>query len=66
MLLAEYLNGDPMRDQSTKLGGTCSSRFDSLQELFAAKLESGEDLGASLAVNLGGELTSACASLARR
>jgi CubicO group peptidase (beta-lactamase class C family) len=37
------------------LGGTCSSRFDSLRELFAAKLQSGEDLGASLAVNLGGE-----------
>jgi hypothetical protein len=27
----------------TPLGGTCSARFDPLRELFAAKLESGED-----------------------
>jgi CubicO group peptidase (beta-lactamase class C family) len=45
-----------MSDQATPLGGTCSARFDPLRELFAAKLDSGEDLGASLAVNLDGEL----------
>jgi len=36
--------------------GTCSDRFEPLRELFAAKLESGEDLGASLAVNIDGEI----------
>ena len=35
---------------------TCNSRFDPLAELFAAKLESGEDLGALLAVDTDGEL----------
>jgi len=45
-----------MSDQRTALGGTCSARFDSLLELFAAKLQSGEDLGASLAVNMDGEM----------
>ena len=45
-----------MSDHPTTLGGTCSARFDSLRELFAAKLESGEDLGASLAVNIDGEM----------
>ena len=45
-----------MSDHPTALGGTCSARFDSLRELFAAKLESGEDLGASLAVNIDGEM----------
>ena len=45
-----------MSDQPTVLGGTCSARFDPLRELFAAKLESGEDLGASLAVNIDGEM----------
>src|SRR6478672_2764731 len=45
-----------MSDHSTALGGTCSARFDPLRELFAAKLESGEDLGASLAVNIDGEM----------
>ena len=38
------------------MGGTCSARFESLRELFAAKLESGEDLGASFAVNIDGEM----------
>jgi CubicO group peptidase (beta-lactamase class C family) len=38
------------------MGGTCSARFDPLRELFAAKLESGEDLGASLAVNRDGAM----------
>jgi CubicO group peptidase (beta-lactamase class C family) len=45
-----------MSDPPTPLGGTCSTRFDPLRELFAAKLESGEDLGASLAVNIDGEM----------
>ncbi len=40
----------------TPLSGTCSPRFEPLQELFASKLESGEDLGASLAVNIDGEM----------
>src|SRR5262245_55451501 len=40
-----------MSDHMTPLGGTCSARFDPLRELFTAKLESGEDLGASVAVN---------------
>lgn len=43
-----------MVDQ-TVVGGTCSDRFASLRELFAEKLASGEDLGASLAVILDGE-----------
>ena len=45
-----------MSDHPTALGGTCSARFDPLRELFAAKLESGEDLGASLAFNIDGEM----------
>src|SRR3954469_3823816 len=45
-----------MSDHPTPLGGTCSARFESLRELFAAKLASGEDLGASLAVNIDGEM----------
>lgn len=45
-----------MSDHPTPLGGTCSARFDPLRELFAAKLELGEDLGASLAVNIDGEM----------
>jgi CubicO group peptidase (beta-lactamase class C family) len=45
-----------MNDHPTPLGGTCSARFDPLRELFAAKLKSGEDLGASLAVNIDGEM----------
>src|SRR6266851_7183559 len=45
-----------MSDLPTALGGTCSARFDPLRELFAAKLESGEDLGASLALNIDGEM----------
>ena len=45
-----------MSDHPTPLGGTCSARFDPLRELFAAKLESGEDLGASLAVDIDGEM----------
>ena len=45
-----------MSDHSTPLGGTCSARFDPLRELFTAKLASGEDLGASLALNIDGEM----------
>src|SRR3954471_18557353 len=45
-----------MNDRPTPLGGTCSARFEPLRELFAAKLESGEDLGASLVVNIDGEM----------
>src|SRR5438067_6127676 len=45
-----------MSNQPTPLSGTCSARFEPLRELFAAKLESGEDLGASLAVNIDGEM----------
>ena len=45
-----------MNDHPTPLGGTCSARFDTLRELFAAKLGSGEDLGASLALNIDGEM----------
>ncbi len=45
-----------MSDHPTALGGTCSARFDPLSELFAAKLKSGEDLGASLAVDIDGEV----------
>jgi CubicO group peptidase (beta-lactamase class C family) len=44
-----------MGAQSTPLGGTCEARFGPLRELFAARLESGEDLGASVAVNIDGE-----------
>ncbi len=44
-----------MSDHLTPLGGTCSARFDPLRELFTAKLESREDLGASVAVNIDGE-----------
>lgn len=45
-----------MSDQPTLLGGTCNARFDPLRKQFAAKLESGEDLGGSLAVNIDGEV----------
>ena len=45
-----------MSDHPTPLGGTCDIRFDPLRELFVAKLQSGEDLGASLAVNIDGEM----------
>lgn len=45
-----------MSNHQVTLGGTCNARFDPLRELFAAKLESGEDLGASLALNLDGEM----------
>lgn len=43
-----------MSDHWAALGGTCSARFEPLRELFSAKLASGEDLGASVAVNIAG------------
>ncbi len=43
-----------MSDHLTALGGTCSAQFEPPQ-LFASKLESGEDVGDSLAVNIDGE-----------
>src|SRR5436190_1135473 len=55
-LQLRLLNGGLMSDHPTPLGGTCSARFDPLRELFAAKLESGEDLGASLVFNIDGEV----------
>ena len=45
-----------MSDHSAALGGKCSDPFEPLRELFGAKLESGEELGASLAVNIDGEM----------
>ena len=45
-----------MNNYGMPLAGTCSTRFEPLRELFAAKLESGEDLGASLALNIDGEM----------
>ncbi len=45
-----------MSAHPTALGGRCIARFEPLRDLFAAKLESGEDLGASLAVDIDGEM----------
>src|SRR5262245_37853906 len=45
-----------MSDHLTPLGGACSVRFEPLRELFAAILESGEDHGASVALNIDGEM----------
>jgi CubicO group peptidase (beta-lactamase class C family) len=45
-----------MNDHPTPLGGTCSARFEPLRELFVSKLESREDLGASVALNIDGEM----------
>ncbi len=45
-----------MSDHPQALSGTCTGRFDSVRELFAANLESGDDLGASLAVSIDGEM----------
>jgi CubicO group peptidase (beta-lactamase class C family) len=50
------LNRGLLKDHPTPLGGTCSARFEPVRELFADKLESGEELGASLAVNIDGEM----------
>jgi hypothetical protein len=55
-LQLRFLKGALMSNYGTALGGKCSARFDPLRELFAAKLESGEDLGASLALNIDGEM----------
>lgn len=45
-----------MTNHPTPLRGTCSARFETVRDLFASKLESGEELGASLAVNIDGEM----------
>jgi CubicO group peptidase (beta-lactamase class C family) len=45
-----------MSDHPTTPGGTYSARFDLLRELFAAKLESGEDLGVPFAFHIDGEM----------
>lgn len=45
-----------MNAHPTPLGSRCSARFDSLHELFRARLESDEELGASVALNIDGEL----------
>jgi CubicO group peptidase (beta-lactamase class C family) len=45
-----------MGNHATPMGGRCSPRFAPLRELFTAKIESGEDLGASLAVNIDGAM----------
>ena len=45
-----------MTDPPPPLHGTCDARFDSLRELFAARLASGDELGASLAVRIDGEM----------
>lgn len=45
-----------MSDHPTPLGGTCTARFEPLRELFASRLASGEDLGASVAVNFDGAM----------
>src|SRR5262249_20360765 len=55
-LQLRLLNGGLMSDHPTPLGGSCSARFDPVRELFAAKLTSGEDLGASVALNIDGEM----------
>src|SRR5271157_5620957 len=55
-LQLRLLNGGLMSEHPTALGGTCSGRFGRLRELFKAKLESGEDLGASLVFNIDGEV----------
>jgi CubicO group peptidase (beta-lactamase class C family) len=51
-----FLKGSFVSNYRTPLDGTCTARFDPLRELFAAKLESGEDLGASLVFNIDGEV----------
>jgi CubicO group peptidase (beta-lactamase class C family) len=50
------MSGGLMSVRATALAGTCNARFEPLRELFAAKLGSGEDLGASLAVNIDGDM----------
>src|SRR5262245_28400569 len=45
-----------MSHPPTPLGGKCGAQFESVRQLFAGNLESGEDLGASLAVKIDGEM----------
>ena len=42
-----------MNDHPTPLGGTSCARFEPLRELFAAKLESGEDLVIGIPITWG-------------
>ena len=44
-----------MSEQTAPVTGICASRFEPLQELFGQLFQSGRDLGASLAVTVGGE-----------
>src|SRR5262249_48765565 len=44
--------GEPM----TAVQGSCDAKFKGLSEVFAAQIESGEDLGASLALTIDGEM----------
>ena len=44
-----------MNANTITLGGRAAPRFDALCDLFAANINSGEDLGASLVVNIDGE-----------
>jgi CubicO group peptidase (beta-lactamase class C family) len=44
-----------MIDHSTPLGGKCDARFEPLRQLFHELIDSGRDLGASLAVTVDGE-----------
>src|SRR5688572_5580974 len=45
-----------MNNRPTPLCGVCHARFEPLRDLFASKFESGEYLGASLAIVLDGEM----------
>jgi CubicO group peptidase (beta-lactamase class C family) len=45
-----------MSDRPLPFDGMCTARFEPVRELFASKLESGEDLGASVALNIDGEM----------
>ena len=41
---------------STEVQGTCDDRFAAVKDIFAANLEQGEDVGASVAMTIAGEL----------
>ena len=38
------------------IAGTCDERFSQVQDILAASIESGEDVGVSFAVTIGGEM----------
>lgn len=46
---------DTMPDQTASVEGTCTPRFEPLRQLFEELIDSGRDLGASLAVTVDGE-----------